>query len=337
MFVATLAASPAAAQGPPTTVPAPPPAGPPAAAQPPDAAHDAAPPLSGLVLDVSGQCPTRDAVLAALVPALAKDARAPERVPLLVVDLGDRFQVAAGGQTRQYDDAARDCGERARVAAVYIALALNPPVFQAPPPPPRVPTIERPAPAAPPTGEASAAPRWAEVAIAARVDGTSAGAPSSSSAVAAGAELRGAFGWRRLGVMASAGILSSTTNTFASVPVSERRFPCSVGLMARQRLGAGAELDGELGVALVPFTLAGQGLQTSDPSTRLDIGARLAVALAFPAVAGGVAPFVGLHAELFPRRYVVNVGPSGDIGETSPLWLGVSAGLAFGSRSTSGP
>jgi hypothetical protein len=306
----------------------------PASAQAPEAAHDAWAPVPGLVLDVSGQCPSRDAVLAALVPALTKDARVTDRVPLLVVDLGDRFQVAAGGQTRQYDDDGRDCVERARIAAVYIALALNPPMFQAPPPPPPPPSppiVERPAPAAPPAADTGAS-RWGRLGIAARVDGAAAGAPSSSTAIAAGGELRGAFGWRGLGVAASAGILSSTTNSFASVPVSERRFPCSIALTAHHRLATSLEIAGDLGVALVPFTLAGEGLQTSDASTRLDVGARLAVALAFPSLAGVAAPFVGLHAELYPRAYVVNVSPSGDIGETSRLWVGASAGVSVGSR-----
>ena len=82
----------------------------------------------------------------------------------------------------------------------------------------------------------------------------------------------------------------------------------------------------------MPFTLLGEGLQTSDASTRLDVGARLAVALGFPAVGGVAAPFVDLHAEVYPRAYVVNVGPTGDIGETSRVWVGVSAGVALGSR-----
>ena len=89
----------------------------------------AAPPFR-FAVEASGLCPSSQAVTAALVPALRRE---PPRVPGAggprVLDLGDRFEVAAFGQSRQYIDAARDCAERARVAAVFITLALNPPAL----------------------------------------------------------------------------------------------------------------------------------------------------------------------------------------------------------------
>src|SRR5215470_11477783 len=39
-----------------------------------------------------------------------------------VNDLGDRFRVSAAGHVREYDDPTHDCAERARIAAVYVAL-----------------------------------------------------------------------------------------------------------------------------------------------------------------------------------------------------------------------
>jgi hypothetical protein len=70
-----------------------------------------------------------------------------------IVDLGAPFQVTAAGSTREYRDETRDCAYRARVAAVFIALVIEPgsiaparvsspprePTPVAPPPPPRAP------------------------------------------------------------------------------------------------------------------------------------------------------------------------------------------------------
>jgi hypothetical protein len=45
-------------------------------------------------------------------------------------------------------------------------------------------------------------------------------------------------------------------------------------------------------------------------------------------------PFVDLHAEYFPRPYVIDVDPVGDIGTTGHLWVGASLGVGF---ETGGP
>jgi hypothetical protein len=44
-----------------------------------------------------------------------------------VTDAGSRFTVRVRGRTREYLDAARDCKERTRTAAVFVALTLAPP------------------------------------------------------------------------------------------------------------------------------------------------------------------------------------------------------------------
>ena len=86
-------------------------------------------------------CPTREAVAAALSPALAHIRPNLDPLPsdFRLADLGDAFEVTVGGQVQRYADAARDCAERARVAAVFVALAMNPPSLEPPRPPPPVP------------------------------------------------------------------------------------------------------------------------------------------------------------------------------------------------------
>jgi hypothetical protein len=248
-----------------------------------------------------------------------------------VTDLGDRFEIAAFGQARQVLDAERDCAERARTAAVFITLALNPPSFQAR----AEPAVARPAApvvtAAAAAGEALPSRPWSSVALGARLDGVPADGSSSSPAFAGGAELTGALGWGALGIAASAAILAPTEGTFSGVTVRQQRFPLSVGVILRRELGHRLELAGIAGLALVPFTLRGEGLGASLPATRLDTGARLAGALRFP-LPGHLTPFVGLHAEIFPRAYVIDVDPLGNIGSTGRFRLGASLGLAFDSR-----
>ena len=113
-------------------------------------------------------CPTREAVAAALSPALVHIRPNVDPLPsdFRLADLGDAFEVTAGGQVQRYADAARDCAERARVAAVFVALAMNPLSLEAPRPPPPVPPLAI-QPPPPPEPERN----WLSVGVAARVDG----------------------------------------------------------------------------------------------------------------------------------------------------------------------
>jgi len=53
-----------------------------------------------------------------------------------LVDLGAAFQVVVAGRVRAYQDEARDCTHRARVAAVFVALTIDPASIAMPPPAP---------------------------------------------------------------------------------------------------------------------------------------------------------------------------------------------------------
>ena len=82
----------------------------------------------------------------------------------------------------------------------------------------------------------------------------------------------------------------------------------------------------------MPFTLRGDGLATPAPATRLDAGVHFALALELPLLARRMIPFVDLHAEYFPRPYVIDVDPLGAIGTTGQLWLGAAVGFALAAR-----
>jgi hypothetical protein len=275
-------------------------------------------------------CPTREAVAQALSPALAAAPAPPLELPpdLRITDLGDAFEVSVAGQAQRFTEAARDCTERARMAAVFIALVLRPPVAPAPP---RV-VVVAPPPPAPPPPPPPPPPRTTSVgvAVAARVDAAAGGGSSASGGVGIGGEAQIYLGRRWLGLEATAGALSSTEAAFQTVRVRQQRFPCSLAAAARGRVASRLELSGAAGVALTPFTLNPEGLRTPTPGTRLDVGARVAVGAHWTGHA--LAPFAEAHAEWFPRTYTIAVTPLGAIGDTAPWQLGLSIGLELAVR-----
>jgi hypothetical protein len=283
-------------------------------------------------VDSVGACPGREAVAAALAPVLPRGPLRPTLVAPRVVDLGDRFEVTAAGQRAEYLDPTRDCRERARVAAVFIALALDPPQLQSPPPAVQQPPAKVEVPSPPVTApvEEPLAPAWVAAAAAARIDGASAGAGPAQTSLVAGAELRGAVGRGRWGVVAAAGAMAPVTARFGMVSVRQQRFPLRLGVTATTGGPGSFQLGGEVAVVVAPFTVRGEGLQGGTAALRLDIGARLAIALRSPAVAKRGIFFVEVHAEVFPRPYHLDVGPLGTVGTTSKLWVGAAIGAWFG-------
>ena len=276
---------------------------------------------SPLPIAVTGACPSAEAVTAALGSALGSEANSGVGEIPRISDEGAHFSVAALGQSRRYADPARDCDERARAAAVFIALALNPPVVPATPDPgarngaaPQV-AVVAPAPAS---------ERRIDLGAAARVDG----GPAAGASAAFGFEARATVGWRWLGVAATAGVLAPTESTFSSITVRQQRFPLSLALTARHAISQRLAVAGAVGAALVPLTLRGEALDGGSQATRLDAGVRLAFELRIRATQRLV-PFFELHAEIFPRAYQLDVAPLGTIGSTGRLWVGTSVGLSF--------
>jgi hypothetical protein len=290
--------------------------GPPGSEAPPTATVPA--------IETSGSCPTAEEVSVTLAPLLG--ASAPERLiegAARVDDLGDRFEVAVGGQTRQYVDVARDCPERARVAAVFIALALNPPIA------PTVPRVEALRPTEPSSAETMASHWWARLALGGRIEHAPAAEGRSSPAAVLGGELGAAVGRRTLGVTVAGGILAPAVVSFGSVPISEQRFPFRVAATVRSKIPGPFEVAGDVGLSFVLLRLRGNELDTIDPATRLDVGGRAGLALDLRSPASSWAPFLALHVEYFPRPYQLEVGPLGRIGSTERLWVGASAGLSW--------
>jgi hypothetical protein len=171
-----------------------------------------------------------------------------------------------------------------------------------------------------PAAPAPASARWLDLGVAARAEG--------GTAPAFGVELRAAGGWRWWGVEATAGILAPTESEHSSIDVRAQRFPLGLALTARLPISDRLAIAGAAGLSLVPLTVRAQGIEDARAQTRIDSGARLAVALWLRATPR-LRPFVDLHAEIFPSPHHLVVDPLGDIGTTGRLWLGAAAGLAF--------
>jgi hypothetical protein len=163
-------------------------------------------PLIPTVVPVDG-CPSQaavDAELQRLLPMPPPEAFA---VDLLVGDHGDSFEVTICGAQRFFVDQARDCGERARVAAVTIAVTVAPPVVvfagaSAPPLPPVVTPPPSPVVTPPPTPPLVVTPPPSSVATAPTLVRA---APARSTRFLLG--LDASAGYRSLGIgMASYGV-----------------------------------------------------------------------------------------------------------------------------------
>jgi hypothetical protein len=260
-----------------------------------------------------GTCPSSEQVSAALTYLLKASAgeeqdHAPA-LPLLVTDLGPSYRATLAGQARAYDDASRDCEERARVVAVFAAVILEPPEIAAR----EKPMVETPR-------------RRVELRVGALSD---VALQASRLGFAWGGEIRAALLGRWLGLEIGAGAQTGTTLAWASYQASMTRFPIDLSLRGSLR-GDRTVASASLGLAGAFFTLrgTGQALPVQNSGTRFDVGAVSMLSLAlFPKTR--LSPFATLHASLWPRPYKVVVDPVGQVGSTPQLWLGVTLGLAL--------
>jgi hypothetical protein len=265
-----------------------------------------------------GTCPNAEQVSAALNYLLKESGDTPgsdttaTAQTLVLVDLGPRYQVALDGQTRDYADPVRDCEERARVAAVFAAMIIEPPEVTA-----------RATPLAP------AHSRQVELRVAGLAD---VGVERSSQAFTAGGELRGTLVGQRWGIEIGAGAEWPATLAWGAYRARITRFPLDVsvrGVLRRTH----AMVSISAGVAVVPFNLRGEGagVPVHDGGTRLDLGLRSALSVAL-LPAARFSPFLSMHVSVLPKAYGVIVDPVGQVGATPQVWVGATLGMAVSAR-----
>lgn len=290
-----------------------------------------------LRLSSNSSCPTASDVVAELGPLLPRTrvsasgagastgaADSPAAATASIIDEGERVRIRVASEERIFKDAGRACSERARTAAVFIGLVLDPPSFPeakpAPGPPP-------PRPAPPPQQPARHA-----VPLRLELGPLLQAAPASD---AAQLPLAGGFGgrlaWgRALGVSAGAAFLLPTR---LALPAADARLvwlPFDVAVRATREAGPVA-LSAELGPELALLFASGERVNNPRTSLRLEAGARGALSFTW-GMSSQLGAFLTLFGVWRPKPYSFRVNPGLASGTTPSLWLGAALGLSFRSR-----
>jgi hypothetical protein len=263
-----------------------------------------------------------EGVLSTLFP---EGSRAVAAASISVSDLGDSYVVAVGPRDKTYVDPTRDCVERARVTAAFIALVLAPEAAAAPAPAPTANPAPLPAPPPPPP----ASNRWLRVDARAALEVAPRGglvAPGAMVAFVAGARTFGAFATCAWSSTASIGVATDAGS------VAIERVPCALGPVARVFPAAGRwEIDVDPGLAIGALIAKGRGFATTTEAARLEVGARLGIDLAWHAGPRrrGFAPVLGLDVTYYPAAYDLDVTSRGTIASSPNVWAGVTAGVCW--------
>ena len=286
-----------------------------------------------------GSCPSAAEVRAALEPLLDEPVRsqlaAAPAERLRVVDYGDRYRIEVGTTVREVADPERDCAERARISAVFIAMNLA-----LPPAPPPGPVTRAPGPVAAAAEPARAVPRKPSARVRpARLEVgllvELAASPAARAVVPGGRlglSLRRAPWLYSLssGVIAPARLELEPRAT-GDGHVELTRVPTQLGV-TWARPGRRVEAGPLLALVADVLVLRGRDLAGTEIATRLHPGAAFGAVLR--ARAGGHAwAFSTLTAAAYPAEYRLRVEPAGTVGAVPRWWFDLGLGIAW----TSGP
>jgi hypothetical protein len=284
------------------------------------------------LVEGSGTCPEPRAVwseLSALV-GIADLAPRIQRLsgtahPVEITDLGASFRVRAGDRTREYHDVARDCANRAKVAALFVALAVDsideaPAKPTPPPPPPSPPPVVRQE--APPV--AGPPPHAASLELGA--DGR---AGIGAATVAPGAVAR--LAWGRGSLAYAAGVRGSVPADASRGGVRLRQWRLAADFAVRARFLEARRVAPflELGAVVALLHEEAPDLAVGRAQTAGELGILAGAGIAFWRRTWG-SPFLVVEAEIIPDPPTVFALPAGTLGRTPPVWLGLAGGIALG-------
>jgi hypothetical protein len=243
---------------------------------------------------------------------------APASDDVSVADDGPRFRVTIAGRSREFDDAQRDCTERARHAAIFVALVLDPPLLadpvaeSAPPPPEKAPP--------------SALSRHERAALDIELGSFFQASPSDaerSATLAGGLGMRARWG-RRLYVAGGAGASPGSLH-FTDVDARAWWFPIDLAVGAAYR-SSSFEVAGDAGPAVSVLSIAAENLPRATSNVRLDLGARLSLGARFW-LSEKIALSVSTQGTFVPRPYRLVIEGEGDVGATPGVWWGGTIGF----------
>lgn len=280
------------------------------------------------------ECPSRELVREQLLPLLDADSTVDQSVArerIRVRDLGEAYVIEVGSAARKADDPARDCLERARVAAVFIALnSHTPPARQPAPAPPPARSDRRQRPSRPAPIER----------VPIRKQGPRTGWHMWGHAAAAPAERLATFGpGLGFSVRGCSWLLAARASGLAPVElkldgasspsagVSLVRIPLTVAATPLAQVGA-LEIGPGAGLAVDGLWFRGEGVERPESTLRLNVGGALAVEARWP-VGPQWLVFWTTHAAAFPRAYRLVVEPTGALGHSPRFWVGLSLGVGW--------
>ena len=312
-------------------------------------------------------CPSPEAVwsyIAQLVPSAATQlASAKERVD--IVDLGDRYRVHVvtdeGALERTYADRSRDCDQRMRFAAEFIVLALlppqmllanPPPVADAGAPPPPGPTsfdgaapgaeavspaapVRGPEPPPPPDRRLAPPPRPPNPHVtgsvvrleAAAVAELSAPVMSAPAVTMWGGELRVRVGAGAIAGVAAVGYMPSEEFGVGAFRASLTRVPAMAGIRLRSQELA-LDVTGDIGVTAIVERYEGLDLHTPADATMFMPGLEVGASIS-PRPYAGLSALTSVRATWLPAARDIVALPSGVLGKTPTLWIGVAVGISL--------
>jgi len=297
----------------------------------------AAPPPSVRMVGEETACPTPAQVVTVLRRLLPRTKVTAESGPAApadaaIKDEGSQYRVSIAGQEREFVDNARQCAERARHAAVFVALVLDPPMIpepsDAPPAPPAPPAA---APPSLPPAERAATPSRApptftalDLSLGAILQvAPSAGERRTTVASGVMAWVRAKRGFH---LALGAGVLRGAFE-FDGVVADAWWVPIHLAAgmgFESDRWELGAELGPSVGI----LSVLARDLPQAQNQIRLEWGVR-AAGFSRLWFSKNIALHLSGEALVRPSRYALLIDPEGQVGLTPVLWLGGSAGLSF--------
>ena len=285
-------------------------------------------------------CPLPNAVwqeLVTLVPSehLTSRLRRPAtaRPSIQVEDLGTAFRISVLDRAREYREEARDCAYRAKVAALFAALIIDPAALlntalcERPPCEP----APAPAPPAPPAHvETRTAPTIPPRPLVRIEFGPAVVTGLGGEARAAhwGGVLRIALGRGTVAAVVGAAGLWPAETRIGGLRLQQWRLPMDLGIRATVSISR-IDFYGELGLAFALLSERALDLASARSPIGTELGGRVALGARL-ARWTRFAPFLSLQADFFPDPPSVSSLPEGAAGRTPYVWIGAYVGVSWG-------
>jgi hypothetical protein len=241
------------------------------------------------------------------------------------------FRVSVLDKVREYREEARDCAHRAKAAALFAGLILDPASLLNTALCERPPCTPAPTPTPPPSVRADSAALSPSPRPFVRLEfGPSlvSGLGARERAVHWGGTLRLALGRGRIAAILGGAALWPAQTNIGGLRLWQWRLPADLGVRATLS-GAWVDLYADLGLAFALLSERALDLATSRSQTGMEFGGRVSLGARF-ARRSGITPFISLQTELFPDPPSVSALPQGVAGQTPRVWIGGCVGASWG-------